>query len=81
MSHQDQDVPEPRIRVRLLLQLLRIVAGHRGTAAVVWTGAGFTYHLEVERGDAGGPAVTIDHDPTADVAIVERIREALYPAP
>jgi hypothetical protein len=78
--NQDPDVREPRIRLRLLLQLLRIAAAQRGHAAVVWSGAGFTYHLEVARGDAGA-AVTVDHDPDADPTVIDRIREALYPTP
>ena len=77
---QDQDVPEPHIRLRLLLQLLRIAAGRRGDADVTWAGAGFTYRLEVTRGESG-PLVVIDHDPDADPAALNRIREELYSAP
>jgi hypothetical protein len=78
---QDPDVPDgPRIRLRLLLAFLRIAAGRRGDADVTWSGAGFTYRLEVTRGGSG-PVVVVDHDPEADPEVVDRIRETLYPAP
>ena len=63
------------------LQSLGIVAGERGSATVTWPGAGFTYTLVVTRGTPTTPAVTIDGDPAADPAVIDRIREALYPNP
>jgi hypothetical protein len=47
---QDTGVPAgPRIRVRGLLALLRIVAGHEGLAHLTWWGQGFRYDLTVHR--------------------------------
>lgn len=47
----DRDVPEPGVRLRLVLALLRILAGRRGHAAVTWWGAGFAYTLTANRRD------------------------------
>ena len=80
MSVQDDDVWEPRVRLRVMLAFLRIVAGRRGGSAVTWSGQGFTYTLTVSRG-VTGTAVSIDADPEAEPDVLARIRDALYPAP
>jgi hypothetical protein len=71
---QDAAVTEPTVRLRLVLALLRILAGRRGRAGVTWHGAGFTYLLTVVREDGDDQLVGVDSDPDAiggDVAIVE----------
>lgn len=66
LAHNPQDPnvpPGPRIRLRLLLALLRIVAGPRGQSCVTWSGQGFVYQLEVRR--RGPLPFALDDDPTA----------------
>lgn len=64
MTRQDQGVREPRIRLRRLLALLRILAGRRGHARIRWSGAGFVYQLDIERSEP--VELLIDLDPTAE---------------
>jgi hypothetical protein len=75
---QDLEVPGPRVRLRVLLGVLRALAGRRGFADVQWSGGGFAYRLVVVRSGAPGP-VELDVDPTAldREALADRIRAAL----
>jgi hypothetical protein len=61
---QDQERPQPRIRLGTFLALLRVAAGRRGAAAVAWNRDGFSYTVIVER-EGGAPGVALDVDPTA----------------
>lgn len=60
---QDNAVRAPRVRLRVVLALLRLLGGRRGHAAVVWSGQGFVYRLTATRG--GPVGLRIDRDPTA----------------
>lgn len=75
-------IPEPHIRLRLLLALMRILAGRRGHSSAVWAAGGFRYVLTVVRTPDAGP-VELDADATVrDVATIrERVRDALTPQP
>lgn len=79
MSHQDQGAPEPRLRLRVLLALMRRLAGARGHSAVAWRGGGFRYELAVTRDPRGTDGLSLDVDPAAlDLdELVRRVRDAL----
>jgi hypothetical protein len=83
MTRQDPGVPEPSVRLRTLLPLLRAVAGPRGESAAAWHGAGFTYVLSVSRDPHRPDFLDLDVDPDADHldVLVERIRDALTVQP
>jgi hypothetical protein len=83
MSVHDPDVPEPSVRLRVVLALLRVAAGRRGYAGVVWHGAGFTYRLAVTREPGDDLAVDVDVDPDAlgGADAVHLLREHLRPHP
>jgi hypothetical protein len=69
----------PRVRLRLVLALLRLLGGRRGHASVTWSGQGFVYTLEATRG-APVP-LSVDRDPTAlngaeaDLDLRDRLQE------
>ncbi|MGY4645879.1 hypothetical protein [Cellulomonas sp. URHB0016] len=83
MTHQDRGVPEPRVRLRRLLALMRALAGPRGESAVAWHGAGFTYVLSVSREPDPPYELDMDVDPNADHldVLVEAVRDALTVQP
>jgi hypothetical protein len=83
MTTQDAGVTEPRVRLRLVLALLRIIAGRRGHASVSWHGAGFTYVLGAIREPGDDTAVEFDPDPAAPGVIdtMQRLREHLAHQP
>lgn len=83
MSIHDGDVPEPTVRLRLALALLRVLAGRRGHASVRWHGAGFTYTLHATRQAGDDTTVDVDFDPAApgaDEALAE-LRDRLRAHP
>jgi hypothetical protein len=82
VSHQDF-VPEPRVRLRVVLGLLRVLAGRRGYAGVSWHGAGFTYRLLTTRTPEDDPEVAIDADPDAlgGAEAAQQLRERLRTQP
>lgn len=73
----DPEVPQPRVRLRVVLALLRILAGSRGHSRVRWSGQGFVYTLAVRRDDP--EPITFDSDPTAPgrSAAIEMLRDHL----
>jgi hypothetical protein len=83
VSAQDQDVPEPTVRLRLALALLRILAGRRGHASVRWHGAGFTYTLHATREPGDDTAVEFDWDGAAPGAAeaLDELRDRLRTQP
>jgi len=82
MSRQDHGAREPRISLRELVTLMRLLAGVRGHAEVDWHGGGFRYTLIVVR-DPAPVQLTLDSDPdTLHVAELRaRVRDALTPQP
>ena len=80
-TSQDQGVPAPPVRLRLVLALVRILAGRRGRAALTWHAGGFRYELTATR--SGGVGVSVDSDPTVRDrdAITDRVRDALVVQP
>lgn len=67
MTVQDSAIREPRVRLRRLLVLARLLAGRRGRSSVVWHGAGFTYELTARRDPGSDPArVEVDADLSDD---------------
>lgn len=83
MSRQDHGVPEPRVRVRVLLGLMRALAGVRGESVVAWRGQGFAYVLTVTRVLPGPDVLDMDVDPNVTHLdeLVEQVRAALTPDP
>jgi hypothetical protein len=47
--HQDAGVRVHRVHLATVLALLRVLAGPRGRASVLWWAGGFSYRLEVRR--------------------------------
>lgn len=80
---QDPAVPEPSVRLRIVLALLRVAAGRSGVASVAWHGAGFTYHLAVSREPGDDQVVNVDQDPDAlgGADAVQLLREHLRAQP
>lgn len=76
---QDLEVPGPRVRLRVLLGVLRALAGRRGYASVRWFGGGFEYTLEVSRHRLEPGPLALDVDPAALARdeLADRIRAAL----
>lgn len=75
----DPDVPMPAVRPRVVLALLRVLAGPRGWSAVSWSGAGFGYTLRAERRPPGPLHIEWDaNGPGVDEAR-HRLRDALLP--
>jgi hypothetical protein len=75
---QDPEVPPgPRVRLRLVLALLRILAGRRGRARLRWSGQGFIYTLGVHR--AAPVAYDLDRDPDAigGPEVAQRLRDLI----
>jgi hypothetical protein len=68
-----QDRPQPRIRLGTFLALLRVLAGRRGDATVIWHRDGFSYTLTAAR-EGGAPGVALDVDPEAPGGDVARAR-------
>lgn len=83
MSKQDQGAPEPRLRLRLLLALMRALAGARGFSALSWHAGGFRYDLAVTRDPLAPDALELDADPWAlnRAALEGQVRQALEPQP
>jgi hypothetical protein len=79
VSAQDQGVPEPPVRLRVVLALLRVLAGRRGYAFVIWHGAGFTYRLSVVREPGDDSRIEANLDPAAPggAEALEQLRERL----
>jgi hypothetical protein len=75
---QDDDLRPPRIALGTVTALLRVAAGRRGHAAVVWHRGGFTHHLVVAR-EPGAPGVAVDADPDAigGGTVIDRLVDAL----
>ena len=82
MSRQDHGAREPRISLRELLTLLRLLAGTRGFSEVAWQGGGFRYTLFIVR-DPAPVQLTLDSDPDTlrGAELRARVREALTPQP
>lgn len=64
VNPQDPDVAQPHVRLGTFLALLRVLAGRRGVAGIVWNRHGFTYSVIVER-EISTPGVALDTDPDA----------------
>ena len=79
MSIHDGEVLEPPVRLRLVLALLRVLAGRRGHADVTWHGAGFAYRLAVVREPGDDEQVVVGFDPAAPGAgeALEELRDRL----
>ena len=78
LADHPQDRPQPRIRLGSFLALLRVAAGRRGDATVIWHRDGYSYTVTAAR-EGGAPGVALDVDPDApglDVAR-QRLIEAL----
>jgi hypothetical protein len=65
VTHDPNVPPGPRVRLRLLLALLRVLAGRRGWAIITWSGQGFRYELAARRRAPGGDPFAILDDTTA----------------
>lgn len=64
LAQDPQDEPQPRARIGTVLALLRVLAGRRGHASLVWHRYGFTHAITVVRED-GAPGIDFDPDPSA----------------
>ena len=64
-SPHDAEVLEPRAPLRLVLALLRILAGARGHSDLRWHNDGFTYVLTVTRDDSDDEDTDVDYDASA----------------
>ena len=76
-AYQDADVAAPRVRLRIVLALLRVLAGPRGHARVRWWGGGFAYDLRVERRELVDFEVDADPEANRRDDVVERLRAHL----
>lgn len=81
---QDAGVRELSVKLRLVLRILRILAGRRGHAHVAWHGQGFLYELRAVRDPGSQIGVEVDSDDTGDglgaqdnTVLRERLRELL----
>lgn len=73
---QDPDVASPLVPLARVLDLMRVLAGRRGSSAVQWSGSGFVYSLTAERG-APVP-LELDPDPTVPDVAADLLVEVLY---
>jgi hypothetical protein len=73
---QDPAAASPRVPLARVLDLMRVLAGRRGSAGVQWSGSGFVYSLTAERG-APVP-LELDPDPTATNVAADLLVEVLY---
>lgn len=72
---QDPDAPSPRVPLARALDLMRVLAGRRGTASVQWSGSGFVYSLTAER--AAPVPLELDPDPEVTHIAADLLIEVL----